>query len=61
MGGEPYSSPAFAPLPNFRCDRVLPFVHIGIDFAGPFSVKANLTVAQQRISESVYLFVCVRQ
>ena len=59
MGGEPYSSPAFAPLPDFRCDRVLPFAHIGIDFAGPFSVKANLTWRSNAYLKAyICLFVC---
>ena len=59
IDSKPYSSPPFAPLPAFRCEKTLPFVNIGIDFAGPFLVKANLTSrSEAKLKAYICLFVC---
>ena len=59
IDSKPYSSPDFAPLPSFRSEKTLPFVNIGIDFAGPFLVKANLTSrSQANLKAYICLFVC---
>ena len=56
---QAYKVPHYAPLPKFRCEAVLPFVNIGIDFAGPFYVKANLTSrSQAKLKCYICLFVC---
>ena len=59
MDGKPYSVPHCAPLPEFRCQPTHPFLHIGVDFAGPVMVKANITARSQgQIKAYICLFVC---
>ena len=38
--GKAYSTPQTAPLPDFRVREVPAFSKVGVDFAGPFYVKA---------------------
>ena len=46
-------------MPDFRTEKTLPFINIGIDFAGPFSTKANITSrSQAQIKTYICLFVC---
>jgi len=56
---RPFAVSDFAPLPECRIKTSLPFINIGIDFAGPFLTKANLTMRSRTYVKSyICLFVC---
>uniref|UniRef100_A0AC35ET50 Integrase catalytic domain-containing protein n=1 Tax=Panagrolaimus sp. PS1159 TaxID=55785 RepID=A0AC35ET50_9BILA len=38
---KPYQLPEMAALPNSRVKQYLPFQHVGVDCAGPFTIKNN--------------------
>ena len=49
----------YAPLPSFRTKKTLPFVHVGIDFAGPIMVRANITSrSNAQVKAYICLFLC---
>ena len=57
--GNTYNTPPFALLPLFRIEKTFPFVNIGIDFAGPFLVKANITSrGKANVKAYICLFTC---
>ena len=59
FAGRPYRDASLPALPQFRVDQKLPFVNIGIDFAGPLQVKANLTVrSRTMIKAYICLITC---
>jgi hypothetical protein len=57
--GKPYGVPLPPSLPKMRVEESYPFVNIGLDFAGPLNVKANLTTrAKTQIKAYICLFTC---
>ena len=51
--GLPYKSTLNSDLPNFCIDNSPPFIHTGIDFAGPLLVSDK-----EHAKYYVYLFTC---
>ena len=43
---KPYPNPLSAQLPEFRCQRSLPFQTIGVDYFGPLLVKPTYNSAE---------------
>ncbi len=54
LEGQPYESPATAPLPEFRVREAPPFGKVGVDFAGPVYVKSQNGMVKAYIA----LFTC---
>ena len=56
VNGKPFSLPAEPQLPSFRVEKTLPFINVGIDYAGPMLVRTNLSA---RNSKFMKIYVCV--
>ena len=54
--GKSFPLPIQPQLPEFRVQSTLPFLNIGIDYAGPVDVKANLT---NRKSSTIKAYICL--
>ena len=52
--GKTFALPPFPDLPEFRVQRCDPFLHVGIDFAGPFSV----TLGGDGIKAYILIITC---
>ena len=54
--GTPFALPPPPQLPEFRVQSTLPFLNVGVDYAGPVDVKANLT---NRKSSTLKAYICL--
>lgn len=48
-----------APLPEIKTQAILPFIHTGIDFAGPFDIKISTRRNASTAKGYVCVFVCM--